>query len=273
MTWRRRPGGDLGRWWGAAGGPPGGAGGARHRRRLRVVLAADYQRLEFLRVLRSHELEPITDPGGLIAPPLLPSSPAADVDAEGAAAAPSPAEAGGDVARKAAARKTAAPPRRPPVIDTGLAAHWGYRALFLAGAGGPVPAASAAGQRRGQLSGPDLLLCLIMAWVMRRPDYLRWADRPCGAGRRPDPDAPAGLWTALVVLATEFIRSRAALTRELNFVVEWLLVVGLMIGMLLAYRLIFAMALLPQAPSAMPWCRCCGRRWPIPSWWAPRGWC
>lgn len=39
-------------------------------RRLRVRLSADYGRLEFLRVLRSHELEPITDPGGLVAPPL-----------------------------------------------------------------------------------------------------------------------------------------------------------------------------------------------------------
>jgi rod shape-determining protein MreC len=41
--------------------------------RLRVILAADYQRLEFLRVLRSHELEPILDAGALIAPdPLRP---------------------------------------------------------------------------------------------------------------------------------------------------------------------------------------------------------
>lgn len=39
-------------------------------RRLRVRLAADYGRLEFLRVLRSHDLEPIADPGGLVAPPL-----------------------------------------------------------------------------------------------------------------------------------------------------------------------------------------------------------
>ena len=31
---------------------------------------ADYQRLEFLRVLRSHALEVISDPGGLVAPPL-----------------------------------------------------------------------------------------------------------------------------------------------------------------------------------------------------------
>lgn len=39
-------------------------------RRLRVVPAADYLRLEFLRVLRSHESERIEDPGALIpAPP------------------------------------------------------------------------------------------------------------------------------------------------------------------------------------------------------------
>jgi rod shape-determining protein MreC len=51
-------------------------------RRLRVSLSADYQRLEFLRVLRSHDLAPITDAGALIAPPLLPSGP----DIEGALA-------------------------------------------------------------------------------------------------------------------------------------------------------------------------------------------
>ncbi|MEZ5796894.1 MAG: rod shape-determining protein MreC [Paracoccaceae bacterium] len=65
-------------------------------RRLRVVLSADYQRLEFLRVLRSHELEPLTDPGALIAPPLLPSDPVPEMDAEVDAAA-QPAQGGGDV--------------------------------------------------------------------------------------------------------------------------------------------------------------------------------
>jgi rod shape-determining protein MreC len=38
-------------------------------RRLRVALSADYERLEFLRVLRSHAVEPITDAGNLIAIP------------------------------------------------------------------------------------------------------------------------------------------------------------------------------------------------------------
>ncbi|MFQ6549296.1 rod shape-determining protein MreC [Aestuariibius sp. 2305UL40-4] len=49
-------------------------------RRLRVRLAADYERLEFLRVLRSREAEPITDPGSLVAEP-----DAAELAAEGPA--------------------------------------------------------------------------------------------------------------------------------------------------------------------------------------------
>ena len=44
-------------------------------RRLRVSLSADYQRLEFLRVLRSHDLTPISDSGALIAPPLQEDGP------------------------------------------------------------------------------------------------------------------------------------------------------------------------------------------------------
>jgi rod shape-determining protein MreC len=48
-------------------------------KRLRVAMAADYQRLEFLRVLRSHELTPITDPGALLADPPLQGPPAPSV--------------------------------------------------------------------------------------------------------------------------------------------------------------------------------------------------
>jgi rod shape-determining protein MreC len=67
-------------------------------KRLRVVLAADYQRLEFLRVLRSHELEPITDPGGLVAPPVaLPRPDGSTAAAEAAAGAPPTETEGGNV--------------------------------------------------------------------------------------------------------------------------------------------------------------------------------
>ncbi len=50
--------------------------------RLRVLLAADYQRLEFLRVLRSHDLVPITDTGALIALPPVQGPPAPPVTPE-----------------------------------------------------------------------------------------------------------------------------------------------------------------------------------------------
>ncbi len=56
-------------------------------RRLRVRLSADYERLDFLRVLRSHPAESITDPGGLIAPVSPPTpatpTPAAQVNTNG----------------------------------------------------------------------------------------------------------------------------------------------------------------------------------------------
>lgn len=52
--------------------------------RTRVRLAADYGRLEFLRVLRSHTAETITDPGALIAAPEPPAAAELAVETEDA---------------------------------------------------------------------------------------------------------------------------------------------------------------------------------------------
>ncbi|OYU17098.1 MAG: rod shape-determining protein MreD [Rhodobacteraceae bacterium PARR1] len=104
------------------------------------------------------------------------------------------------------------------------------------------------GSNAGDWPGPDLMLCLILAMVLRRPDYL-----PIGLvlGVVLLEDLlllrPPGLWAALVVLASEFVRSRAALTRELSFWVEWMLIAGVMVGLLVAYRVAFAITFLPQA--------------------------
>lgn len=97
--------------------------------------------------------------------------------------------------------------------------------------------------------GPDLLLCIVFAWTMRRPDYLP-VLLIAGVVLLEDLVLlrPPGLWTALVVVASEFVRGRVALTRELNFGVEWLLVSALMLGMLLIYRMFFGLVLLPQPP-------------------------
>lgn len=68
-------------------------------RRLRVRLAADYERLSFLRVLRSHPAEQITEAGGLIPPPVPPSAvsePAGPVTDETPVEAPASGSGAGD---------------------------------------------------------------------------------------------------------------------------------------------------------------------------------
>ncbi|MFT4013632.1 MAG: rod shape-determining protein MreD [Paracoccus sp. (in: a-proteobacteria)] len=83
--------------------------------------------------------------------------------------------------------------------------------------------------------GPDLALCLALAWILRRPDQapvlliaalfliediMLWR--------------PPGLWTAIIVIGTEAARKREGHWRELPFVVEWMrvaLLVGLMVLM------------------------------------------
>ena len=99
----------------------------------------------------------------------------------------------------------------------------------------------------GHLPGPDIILCLAFAWTMRRPEYLPvWLLAAVLLLEDFLVMRPPGLWTALVLIATEFIRSRVALTRELSFSVEWLMVGALMFGVFFTYRLIFALAFLPQ---------------------------
>lgn len=99
----------------------------------------------------------------------------------------------------------------------------------------------------GRLPGPDLLMCLIFAWMVRRPEYLPVLMVAIVVFLE---DMllmrPPGLWTALMILASEFIRSRVALTRELNFGVEWLLVAGLMLALVVGQRLAHAVVFLPQ---------------------------
>ncbi|MDP3196056.1 rod shape-determining protein MreD [Tabrizicola sp.] len=105
------------------------------------------------------------------------------------------------------------------------------------------------GNAPGALPGPDILMCVILAWIVRRPEFL---PMPLILVVILAEDLilmrPPGLWTAIVILATEFLRGRIALTRELSFVVEWLLVSGVMLGMMLIYRLTLGIAFVPQAP-------------------------
>jgi rod shape-determining protein MreC len=79
------------------------------------VLAADYQRLEFLRVLRSHELQPITDPGSLVAPPATAPLPDTSAGAAEAAAGAPPVETEGGNVEEAGSGASEGP--APEAVD------------------------------------------------------------------------------------------------------------------------------------------------------------
>jgi rod shape-determining protein MreD len=97
---------------------------------------------------------------------------------------------------------------------------------------------------------PDLLICLCYAWVLRRSDYapiiligaiMLVADMLFMR--------PPGLMAALFVLGAEFLRARVNLLRELPFALEWAMVAGVLLAILLANR--FALVLVMQPRPAV----------------------
>ncbi|WP_212525315.1 rod shape-determining protein MreD [Actibacterium sp. MT2.3-13A] len=123
------------------------------------------------------------------------------------------------------------------MVDPATTQRWGYRLLFVALAAVllflrllPLDMMPAT------LPGPDLLLCLVFAWVQRRPDIV--TPLLLGAllflsdmllGRAP------GLWAALALIAAEFLRSRHQGSAEMPFAVELAFVAGAVIALTVAY--------------------------------------
>lgn len=104
----------------------------------------------------------------------------------------------------------------------------------------------------GRWPAPDFLLALTFAWVLRRPDHLPallialvFLVEDLLFLR------PPGLWAALVLMATEFLRSRAVFSREIGLAAEWLMVAVVIVVMTLACRLVLFAAMVPQ-PGLMP---------------------
>lgn len=99
----------------------------------------------------------------------------------------------------------------------------------------------------GRFPGPDLMVCVTFAWVLRRPHFV---PTPVVAVLFLVADMafmrPIGLWAAIVVMAVEFLRSREPGTRERPFPVEWGIVAAVLLTMTLAYRSIQAVFLVDQ---------------------------
>lgn len=101
----------------------------------------------------------------------------------------------------------------------------------------------------GGLPGPDILLGLVLCWTLRRPEYMPfWLVALVIFIEDLLLLRPPGLWAALSVAGSEFLRSRVILAREMPFGAEWLLVATTMLAMALANRLVYGIAMLPQMP-------------------------
>lgn len=98
--------------------------------------------------------------------------------------------------------------------------------------------------------GPDIVLCLTLAWVLRRPDHVP-ALVIAAVVLAEDLllTRPIGLWAAIMVIGSEVARGREARWRAQPFVVEWLRVAVLMALMMAAARLAMQVVLLPVPPA------------------------
>lgn len=94
--------------------------------------------------------------------------------------------------------------------------------------------------------GPNLGLCLILAWVLRRPAQVP-AVLIVAVVLIEDILLlrPLGLWTVIVLFGSEAARQREARWREQPFMIEWLRVAILMGAMMLGYRILQILFLLP----------------------------
>ncbi|KMW59825.1 Rod shape-determining protein MreD [Candidatus Rhodobacter oscarellae] len=99
----------------------------------------------------------------------------------------------------------------------------------------------------GRIPGPDLLVCFTFAWLLRRPHYVpvlliavMFLMSDVLFMR------PLGLWAALVVLGSEFLRARETAAREQPFPMEWGMVAAVLLCITLANAAVLAVLVVGQ---------------------------
>ena len=134
------------------------------------------------------------------------------------------------------------------MAETTQAGRWTYCGVFLALASLVVFAKLLPlHPGPGRFPGPDILILMACAWIVRRPDYLPvlliafvflMADVLFMR--------PPGLWTALAILGLEALRRRSVVLRDSGFLTEWLTVSTVITGMFLANALVLAVFVVDQ---------------------------
>ena len=92
--------------------------------------------------------------------------------------------------------------------------------------------------------GPDILLLVTCAWVLRRPEYVPvWLIAAVFFVADLLFMRPPGLWAAIVIVATEALRAQAAQLRDQSILLEWLTVAGTVTAMFIAYAMVLGIFL------------------------------
>lgn len=130
---------------------------------------------------------------------------------------------------------------------------WAYRALFL----GLCLAVIAykllpLGLHDQGVPGPDLLLALTLAWLLRQPAVVPIASilvvflLADFLFQR-----PPGLWTLLVLVVSESLRQRRLTMTEFPFLVEWSAFAGAVMVMTLLERIVLWVLMVDQEPLGL----------------------
>ncbi len=134
------------------------------------------------------------------------------------------------------------------MVDPVAASRFAYRCLFVGLAAAIIFARLLPlNATPSQLPGPDLILCLALVWIQRRPDYLPaflvvvvfFVDDILSM-------RPPGLWTLIVLLGTEFMRSRETTLRDIPFLIEWAISSAMIAAIAVAHWLVLSLFVVPQ---------------------------
>lgn len=101
-------------------------------------------------------------------------------------------------------------------------------------------------------ASPDILLAVTFAWALRRPDYVP-ALSIAGVWLLADLllHRPPGLMAALVLMASETLKPRAARLRDEGFASEMATVTLLLLIVVLGNRIVLAVLLVPMPPLGL----------------------
>jgi len=99
----------------------------------------------------------------------------------------------------------------------------------------------------GRLPGPDVLLLIALCWTIRQPSLVPvWLLAAVFLVSDLLLMRPPGLWTALTILACEFLRGRRVPLRSATFAVDWLAVAGVIAAMTVANTIVLTIFAVPQ---------------------------